>query len=88
METVARPHRHHLVRWAGAHPEVLVLSADLTSSCEADLFRARPDGDADPFCMVIPPPNVTGNLQIGHVLVYTLHDIVARWRRMQGRDVL
>jgi valyl-tRNA synthetase len=38
--------------------------------------------------MVIPPPNVTGNLHVGHVLVYTLHDIVARWRRMQGRDVL
>ena len=54
----------------------------------ADLFRADPKGDKDPFCMVIPPPNVTGNLHIGHVLVYTLHDIVARWRRMQGHDVL
>ena len=52
------------------------------------LFEARPDSDAEPFCMVIPPPNVTGNLHIGHVLVYTLHDVVARWRRMQGRDVL
>jgi valyl-tRNA synthetase len=54
----------------------------------ADLFRARPDSDREPFSMVIPPPNVTGNLHIGHVLVYTLHDVVARWRRMQGRDVL
>jgi valyl-tRNA synthetase len=38
--------------------------------------------------MVIPPPNVTGSLHIGHVLVYTLHDIVARWQRMRGHDVL
>jgi valyl-tRNA synthetase len=54
----------------------------------AGLFSARPDSGKPPFSMVIPPPNVTGNLHIGHVLVYTLHDIVARWRRMQGRDVL
>ncbi len=54
----------------------------------AALFRADPGGAKAPFCMVIPPPNVTGNLHIGHVLVYTLHDVVARWRRMQGRDVL
>ena len=55
---------------------------------KAGLFVAQPQSGRDPFCMVIPPPNVTGNLHIGHVLVYTLHDIVARWRRMQGRDVL
>jgi valyl-tRNA synthetase len=55
---------------------------------EHGLFRAMPESGKDPFCMVIPPPNVTGNLHIGHVLVYTLHDIVARWRRMQGADVL
>jgi transketolase len=39
IETVTRPHRDRLVRWAEHRPEVLVLSADLTSSCEADLFR-------------------------------------------------
>ncbi len=39
IETVTRPHREHLVRWAEDKPEVLVLSADLTSSCEADAFR-------------------------------------------------
>jgi valyl-tRNA synthetase len=54
----------------------------------AGLFVADPSSGKPRFCMVIPPPNVTGNLHIGHVLVYTLHDIVARWRRMQGRDVL
>ncbi|MBD3866716.1 MAG: valine--tRNA ligase [Acidobacteria bacterium] len=55
---------------------------------EAGLFRGDPESGKEPFCMVIPPPNVTGNLHIGHVLVYTLHDIMARWKRMQGFDVL
>ena len=55
---------------------------------EAGLFVGNPESGKQPFCMVIPPPNITGNLHIGHVLVYTLHDIVARWRRMEGRDVL
>jgi valyl-tRNA synthetase len=54
----------------------------------AGIFTADPGAGRVPFCMVIPPPNVTGNLHIGHVLVYTLHDVVARWRRMQGRDTL
>ena len=51
-------------------------------------FRGDPSSGKTPFCIVIPPPNVTGNLHIGHVLVYTLHDIVARWQRMRGKDVL
>jgi len=54
----------------------------------AGLFEADPESAKPSFCMVIPPPNVTGNLHIGHVLVYTLHDVVARWRRMRGSDVL
>jgi valyl-tRNA synthetase len=55
---------------------------------KAEIFKADPGSGKEPFCMVIPPPNVTGNLHIGHVLVYTLHDIMARWKRMQGFDVL
>ena len=39
VATVRRPHAHNIVRWAKDRPEVLLLSADLTSSCEAHLFR-------------------------------------------------
>ena len=63
---------------------------------EAGLFRAgalpaREKGakaDAKSFCIVLPPPNVTGSLHIGHALNLTLQDILIRWRRMQGRDTL
>ena len=51
-------------------------------------FRADPESDRQPFSMVLPPPNVTGWLHIGHALNQTLPDIVARWKRMQGHDVL
>ncbi|MCX7686278.1 MAG: valine--tRNA ligase [Acetobacteraceae bacterium] len=51
-------------------------------------FSARPESPARPFAIVIPPPNVTGSLHIGHALNNTLQDILIRWRRMQGRDVL
>jgi valyl-tRNA synthetase len=47
---------------------------------------ARPN--APPFSMVIPPPNVTGALHVGHALNNTLQDILARWRRMRGDDVV
>jgi valyl-tRNA synthetase len=51
------------------------------------LFRpARPDGE--PFTIVIPPPNVTGSLHIGHALDYTLQDILIRHARLQGKDAL
>ncbi len=57
---------------------------------ETGAFRAgRPERvGAQPFCMVIPPPNVTGNLHMGHALNNTLQDILCRYRRMNGRDVL
>jgi valyl-tRNA synthetase len=48
-------------------------------------FRpARPD--AEPFTIVLPPPNVTGTLHIGHALNQTLQDILIRWQRLKGRD--
>jgi len=56
----------------------------------AGAFRAgRPERAADdPYCIVIPPPNVTGSLHMGHALNNTLQDILARFERMRGRDVL
>ena len=47
----------------------------------------RSDGGA-PYCIVIPPPNVTGSLHMGHALNNTLQDILVRWRRMRGDDAL
>ena len=55
---------------------------------EIGAFRANPSSGRTPFSMVLPPPNVTGLLHIGHALNQTLPDIVARWKRMQGHDVL
>ena len=57
---------------------------------EAGAFRAgRPDrAGAEPYCIVIPPPNVTGSLHMGHALNNTLQDILCRYQRMRGRDVL
>jgi len=56
----------------------------------AGAFRAgRPDRmNAPPFSMVIPPPNVTGSLHMGHALNNTLQDILCRFERMRGKDVL
>ncbi|HYA74624.1 MAG TPA: class I tRNA ligase family protein, partial [Roseiarcus sp.] len=53
-------------------------------------FRGgRPErAGAQPFCVVIPPPNVTGNLHMGHALNNTLQDILCRYHRMNGKDVL
>ncbi len=51
-------------------------------------FTAEPDSGKPVFSMVLPPPNVTGSLHMGHALNHTLPDILARWKRMQGFDVL
>ncbi len=57
---------------------------------ESGAFRAgRPERlEAEPFTIVIPPPNVTGSLHMGHALNNTLQDILCRFERMRGRDVL
>ena len=55
---------------------------------ELGAFRADPESGRPAFSMVLPPPNVTGWLHIGHALNQTLPDVVARWKRMQGYDVL
>lgn len=47
-------------------------------------FGDEPDSSKKPFCIVIPPPNVTGILHMGHALNETIQDVLVRWRRMQG----
>jgi valyl-tRNA synthetase len=51
-------------------------------------FKADPDREGDPFSIVIPPPNVTGQLHLGHALNVTLQDVIVRTRRMQGFNTL
>ncbi len=51
-------------------------------------FRADIDSQGAPYSIVLPPPNVTGSLHMGHALNITLQDILTRWRRMQGLNVL
>jgi len=53
-----------------------------------DYFRAADESDHKPFCIVIPPPNVTGILHMGHALNNVLQDIMVRYRRMQGYNAL
>ena len=55
---------------------------------EGGYFEAGKNPDKKPFTIVIPPPNVTGNLHIGHALNNTLQDILIRFKRMQGYDAL
>ncbi len=54
----------------------------------ADAFSAKFDESKQPFTIMIPPPNVTGSLHMGHALNNTIQDILCRYQRMQGRDVL
>ncbi|TFG63558.1 MAG: valine--tRNA ligase, partial [Nitrospirales bacterium] len=55
---------------------------------EHKLFQPRQTEKSESYCIVIPPPNVTGSLHIGHALNNTLQDILIRWKRMQGIQTL
>jgi valyl-tRNA synthetase len=55
---------------------------------QSGAFKAHPESAKPPYCIVIPPPNVTGSLHMGHALDNTLQDVLIRWRRMKGDDVL
>jgi valyl-tRNA synthetase len=55
---------------------------------DAGYFTADADSEKPPFCIVIPPPNVTGSLHMGHALEHSLMDALTRRRRMQGFEVL
>jgi valyl-tRNA synthetase len=54
----------------------------------ADHFRVESPSDRPAFCIMIPPPNVTGKLHIGHALQSTLQDLLTRWQRMLGKNAL
>ena len=54
----------------------------------SNLFHAAPDKSKNPFCIVIPPPNVTGALHLGHAINDTLQDIITRYRKMQGDNAV
>ncbi|MDX2103354.1 MAG: valine--tRNA ligase, partial [Alphaproteobacteria bacterium] len=51
-------------------------------------FRSDPSSTTAPFCIMMPPPNVTGVLHMGHAFTMTLQDVLTRYRRAQGRDAL
>lgn len=55
---------------------------------ELQLFQVNPASDKPSFCLVMPPPNVTGSLHMGHALNMTLQDVLVRWKRMQGFESL
>ena len=55
---------------------------------DANCFHAEPNPDKKPFCIVMPPPNVTGQLHMGHAMDATLQDILIRYKRMQGYEAL
>ncbi|MBS3942527.1 MAG: class I tRNA ligase family protein, partial [Actinobacteria bacterium] len=54
----------------------------------AGLFHADPEGDGEPYSIVIPPPNVTGSLHIGHALDNGIQDVLIRRARMQGKNAV
>ncbi len=56
--------------------------------CDHKYFHAEMDKSKKPYTIVIPPPNITGQLHMGHALDNTLQDILIRWRRMQGYEAL
>jgi valyl-tRNA synthetase len=70
--------------YAAAEVEAAAYATWLAESC----FAADPTAPGEPYCIVIPPPNVTGALHLGHALNNTLQDILIRRARMQGKNTL
>lgn len=55
---------------------------------QSGIFACKANSSAKPFCLMMPPPNVTGSLHMGHGLTFTLQDVLVRYQRMRGKDVL
>ncbi len=68
--------------WDAAEAEPRIYAAWEEGGC------FRPSGKGEPYCIVIPPPNVTGALHMGHALNCTVQDILIRWHRLRGFDAL
>lgn len=77
-----------------ARPAGSDTSLHASLSCRYDwweqcgFFKPEEDSDKPPFVIVIPPPNVTGSLHLGHALTNAIQDTVVRWRRMKGYNCL
>ena len=69
-----------------AEAEARLSAAWETAGCFRAGANAKPG--ADTFCIMLPPPNVTGSLHVGHAFNHTLMDVLIRWKRMQGADTL
>jgi valyl-tRNA synthetase len=67
--------------------EPKAFEARLYQSWEAQGYFA-PSGNGQPFCIQLPPPNVTGTLHMGHAFQQTIMDLMMRYQRMQGADAL
>lgn len=55
---------------------------------ERKYFHTKIDKSKKPYCIVMPPPNITGQLHMGHALDNTMQDILIRWKRMAGYNAL
>lgn len=55
---------------------------------DSGLFECQPKMETSPFCIMMPPPNVTGTLHMGHAFTNTLQDVMTRYNRMRGKDAL
>ena len=55
---------------------------------EKGYFKANDVSTKPPFCIILPPPNVTGALHLGHALDHTIQDVLVRWKRMSGYNAL
>ncbi|PWC39652.1 valyl-tRNA synthetase [Azospirillum sp. TSO35-2] len=55
---------------------------------DSGAFAAQPQGNGKPYTIMMPPPNVTGSLHMGHALTFTIQDVLTRYNRMRGRDAL
>ncbi|MEK7357514.1 MAG: class I tRNA ligase family protein, partial [Bdellovibrionota bacterium] len=55
---------------------------------DSGFFKADDVSTKPPFCIILPPPNVTGQLHMGHALDHTIQDVLVRWKRMSGFNTL